>query len=53
MRCGAAVRWGRSVCSACNPAGLPAPSRSQYHAVVYLSVLAALVLVAVTALIHG
>ena len=53
MRCGAAVPWGRSVCSGCNPAGLPAPSRTQYHAVVYLSVLGALVLAAVVALIHG
>lgn len=53
MRCGAAVPWGRSVCAGCNPAGLPAPSRTQYHAVVYLSVLAALLLVTVAALIRG
>ena len=53
MRCGTAVPWGRSVCSGCNPAGLPAPSPMQYHALVYVSVLAALLLAAVVALIHG
>src|SRR5437867_3720677 len=31
-RCGKVVPWGKSVCRDCNPAGLPAPSRSQYHA---------------------
>ena len=36
--------WGRSVCRDCNPAGLPAPSRSQYHATVFASIIAAVVL---------
>jgi hypothetical protein len=35
-----------SVCRRCNPAGLPAPSSSQYHATVFLSVLVAIVVIA-------
>ena len=41
IRCDKVVPWGQSVCRACNPAGLPAPSRTQYHATVFLSVIAA------------
>jgi ribosomal protein L40E len=44
VRCGAGVPWGRSVCRDCNPAGLPAPSPSQYHATVFLAVLAVVAL---------
>jgi hypothetical protein len=33
------------VCRRCNPAGLPAPSASQYHATVFLSVLLAVVVI--------
>ncbi|MGH3444130.1 MAG: hypothetical protein ACRDPB_02030 [Nocardioidaceae bacterium] len=43
IRCGKATPWGRSVCRECNPAGLPEPSPSQYHATVFLTVLAVLV----------
>ena len=39
LRCGTRVYWGRSVCRRCNPAGLPAPSPSQYHGTVMLAVL--------------
>jgi len=53
VRCGVAVPWGRSVCRTCNPAGLPAPSPSQYHAVVYLTVLLTLVATAVIVLIRA
>jgi hypothetical protein len=52
MRCGNVVPWGHSVCRDCNPAGLPAPSRSQYHATVFLSVLAAVAVMAVIVLIR-
>jgi predicted nucleic acid-binding Zn ribbon protein len=52
IRCGKVVPWGRSVCRDCNPAGLPAPSRSQYHATVFLSVLAAIVVLAVILLVR-
>lgn len=47
IRCGSPTAWGRSVCKACNPAGLPEPSRSQYHATVFITVL--LVIIAMTA----
>ncbi len=35
------------MCRDCNPAGLPAPSRTQYHATVLLAVVAAIVLLAI------
>jgi predicted nucleic acid-binding Zn ribbon protein len=44
LRCGKVVTWGQSVCRECNPAGLPAPSRTQYHATVLLSVIVAIVI---------
>lgn len=43
VRCGKATQWGRSTCADCNPAGLPEPSPAQYHATVFLTVLAVLV----------
>ena len=43
VRCGITVPWGRSVCRRCNPADLPAPSPSQYHATVFLAILGAIV----------
>jgi len=51
IRCGRVTQYGLSVCKQCNPAGLPAPSRSQYHATVFLSVLAALLVMAVLVLV--
>ena len=53
IRCGIAVPWGRSVCRRCNPADLPTPSPSQYHAIVYLSILGALILAAVFAILRA
>jgi predicted nucleic acid-binding Zn ribbon protein len=53
VRCGVRVPWGRSVCRRCNPADLPSPSPTQYHATVFLSVLLTLVVVAVVLLIRG
>jgi len=53
IRCGNAVPWGRSVCRSCNPADLPAPSPSQYHATVYLSVLAVIVILGLLVLLRG
>jgi hypothetical protein len=46
LRCGKATQWGHSVCRACNPAGLPEPSPSQYHATVFAVVLLVVVLLA-------
>ena len=51
VRCGVTVPWGQSVCRRCNPANLPSPSPSQYHAVVYLAILATLVLFTVALLV--
>jgi hypothetical protein len=53
VRCGQRVPWGRSVCRPCNPADLPSPSPSQYHATVFLTVLGVVALMAVTLLIRG
>ena len=53
LRCGDRVPWDRSVCLRCNPARLPSPSPTQYHATVFLSVLLTLVVVAVVLLIRG
>jgi hypothetical protein len=47
MRCGKATQWGHSVCRDCNPAGLPEPSPSQYHATVFAVVLIVMVVLAV------
>ena len=41
------------MCRACNPADLPAPSPSQYHATVYLAVLATIVLMVVFFLVRA
>ena len=53
IRCGIAVPPGRSVCRRCNPADLPSPSPTQYHATVFLSVMVTLVIVTVVLLIRG
>jgi predicted nucleic acid-binding Zn ribbon protein len=53
MRCGDPVPSGESVCGLCNPAGLPSPSRSQYHATVFIVVIITLVLVAGWLIVRG
>jgi hypothetical protein len=35
IRCGGPVADGAAVCGRCNPAGLPSPSATQYHATVF------------------
>jgi len=50
IRCGGPVAEGAAVCHRCNPAGLPSPSSSQYHATVFAVVLLTIV-VAVALLI--
>jgi hypothetical protein len=50
IRCGKVVPWERSVCRDCNPAGLPSPSPTQFHATVFLAVLAAMVALALVVL---
>jgi predicted nucleic acid-binding Zn ribbon protein len=53
IRCGTRVPWGRSVCRRCNPADLPSPSPTQYHATVFLVVILSLVLVAGWLILRG
>lgn len=53
LRCGVALPPGMSVCRRCNPANLPAPSSSQSHATVYLSVLLAIALVGMLIALKG
>jgi hypothetical protein len=53
VRCGVTVPWGRSVCRRCNPADLPSPSPSQYHAVVYVAIILTLVLTTLVILIRS
>ena len=53
MRCGDPVPSGRSVCDSCNPAGLPSPSPSQYHATVFIVVIVTLVLIAGWLIVRG
>jgi hypothetical protein len=53
LRCGKVVPWGRSVCRDCNPADLPSPSPTQFHATVFLAVLAVMVALALVALLRG
>ncbi|HYY78798.1 MAG TPA: hypothetical protein VFD04_06385 [Actinomycetes bacterium] len=53
IRCGKVVPWGRSVCRDCNPADLPSPSPTQFHATVFLTVLAVMVVLAVVVLLRS
>ena len=53
IRCGQRVPWGRSVCRGCNPASLPSPSPTQYHATVFLAVLLPLLLIGVWLIARG
>ena len=36
LRCGGPVPDGVAICHRCNPAGLPSPSPTQYHATVFV-----------------
>lgn len=51
IRCGKPTGWGQAVCRDCNPAGLPGPSPSQYHATVFLTVLLVLTVLVVVLLL--
>jgi hypothetical protein len=43
----------RGACKECNPAGLPAPSPTQYHATVFLTVLAVMAILAMFLLLRA
>jgi len=53
LRCGGPVADSVAICHRCNPASLPSPSRSQYHATVFLVVLVTLVLMAGVLIARG
>jgi predicted nucleic acid-binding Zn ribbon protein len=53
IRCGDRVPWGQSACRACNPAHLPSPSPTQYHATVLLVVIGSLVAMTAWLIIRG
>ncbi len=53
VRCGTALPPHMSVCRRCNPAGLPSPSTTQFHATVFLSVLLAIALLGVLLALKG
>ena len=53
VRCGRGVPWGRSTCRECNPADLPSPSPSQYHATVFLAVIGVMAVLGVLVLLRG
>ena len=53
IRCGGPVAEGSSVCNRCNPAHLPSPSSTQYHATVFLVVVATLVLTVAWLIVRG
>jgi len=53
LRCGGPVPDGAAVCGRCNPAGLPGPSRSQYHATVFMVVLLTMVAAIAVLILRG
>ena len=53
LRCGGPAPDGVAICGRCNPAGLPAPSPTQYHATVFFAVVAPLVVVAIWLIVRG
>jgi predicted nucleic acid-binding Zn ribbon protein len=53
IRCSERVPWGESVCRRCNPARLPSPSPTQYHATVFLVVIVTLLAVTGWMMIRG
>ncbi|MEP6972818.1 MAG: hypothetical protein ABI869_01600 [Actinomycetota bacterium] len=53
LRCGGPVADGVAICSRCNPAGLPGPSSTQYHATVFLVVIASIVLAVAVLIARG
>jgi hypothetical protein len=47
------VAEGVAVCHRCNPAGLPGPSPTQYHATVFLVVFVTLALAVAVLIVRG
>lgn len=53
IRCGGPAAEGSGVCNRCNPAHLPSPGSTQYHATVFVLVVATLVLTAAVLILRG
>jgi hypothetical protein len=53
LRCGGPVSDGVAVCHRCNPAGLPGPSPTQYHATVFLVVVLTIVVALAWLIVRG
>jgi hypothetical protein len=53
IRCGGPVADGVAVCRRCNPAGLPSPSPTQYHATVFLVVILTIVVALAWMIVRG
>jgi hypothetical protein len=53
LRCDGPVADDAAICHRCNPASLPGPSRTQYHATVFIVVLMTLVLAAGVLIVRG
>jgi hypothetical protein len=53
LRCGGPAPEGASVCRRCNPAGLPSPSPTQYHATVFVFVLLTIVVAFAWLIVRG
>jgi hypothetical protein len=53
LRCGGPVAESVAICSRCNPAGLPGPSPTQYHATVFLVVILSMVLAVAVLIARG
>jgi hypothetical protein len=53
MRCGGPVAWNASVCRRCNPADLPSPSRTQYHATMLVAIFVPLLVFGVWLVARG
>jgi hypothetical protein len=53
LRCGGPVPEGVAICRRCNPAGLPSPSPTQYHATVFAVVLLTLAVAFALLIVRG
>jgi hypothetical protein len=53
LRCGGPTSEGAAICGRCNPAGLPGPSPSQYHATVFAIVLLTIVVAVALLIVRG
>jgi len=53
LRCGGPVPDGVAICGRCNPAGLPGPSPTQYHATVFVVILLTIAVAIAVLILRG